>query len=236
MLGPEAPLIALGSVVGMAFTPLVKLDQRGQAVLATAGSFSAVSALFGGPIVAGMLLVEAGIGMGAALIPALLPGLVAAAVGYLIFVGLGSWGGLHEVALTVPGLPAYQGTRLLDLAVGLGVGIAAALVIAVVHRIGARVDGLGAGRGGMPALLLGGGLAVGLLALLAGALGAEPSDVLFSGQAALPALVAEPSLGIVAVLLVAKGRPTRSASGAASGAARCSRPSSWGWPWRRWPS
>jgi hypothetical protein len=75
-------------------------------VLATAGSFSAISALFGGPLVAGMLMVEAGAArLGAALIPALLPGLVAAAIGYVMFVGLGSWGGLNATPLAVPGLP-----------------------------------------------------------------------------------------------------------------------------------
>jgi H+/Cl- antiporter ClcA len=204
VLGPEAPLIALGSVVGMAVAPMIKPDQRGRAVLATAGSFSAVSALFGGPLVAGMLLVEAGLGMGAALIPALLPGLVAAAIGYVIFIGLGTWGGLHQTALAVPGLPPYEGTDVVDLLVGLGVGIAAALVVGLVRRAGLWVDGRRNGPGGIPVLLLAGGLAVGLLALLADALGASPQDVLFSGQSSVPALAAEQSLEIVVILLVAK--------------------------------
>ena len=94
VLGPEAPVIALGSVVGVAATRLVRVGERETAVLSTAGSFSAMSALFGGPIVAGMLLVEGGLAMGKALLPVLLPGLVAAAIGYTVFVGLGDWGGL----------------------------------------------------------------------------------------------------------------------------------------------
>ncbi len=65
-----------------------------------------------------------------------------------------------------------------------------------------------AGRGkqrlGMPVLLLGGGLAVGVLALLADAFGADPEAVLFSGQSAVPSLVAEDSAKVVVVLLVAK--------------------------------
>ncbi|HET6211261.1 MAG TPA: hypothetical protein VFE14_00160, partial [Micromonosporaceae bacterium] len=104
VLGPEAPVIALGSAVGMALTRFVRLGPQGTTVLASAGSFSAISALFGGPIVAGMLLVEGGLGMGAALLPALLPGLVAAAVGYLIFIGLGDWAGLNAPGLVVPNL------------------------------------------------------------------------------------------------------------------------------------
>ncbi len=173
--------------------------------MATAGSFSAVSALFGGPLVAGMQLVEASAArLGAALIPALLPGLVAAAIGYLLFIGLGSWGGLDAIALTVPGLPGYQGTALLDLAVGVAVGVAAAVLIAAVRRLARETAGLSGARLPMPVLLLGGALAVGLLALLADALGADARDVLFSGQAAAPALVAQGSAQVVLVLLAAK--------------------------------
>jgi len=95
VLGPEGPLIALGSAVGMLVTRFVKLDPRAEQVLGTAGSFSAISALFGGPIVAGVMLVESGLEMGALLLPILVPGFVAAAIGYVIFVGFGHWGGLH---------------------------------------------------------------------------------------------------------------------------------------------
>ena len=49
-----------------------------------------------------------------------------------------------------------------------------------------------------------GGLAVGLIALLADGLGADSQDVLFSGQAAIPDLIAESSTGIVLVLILAK--------------------------------
>ena len=204
VLGPEAPLIALGSVVGLAILPLVRLGRQEQAVLATAGSFAAIAALFGGPLVAGLLLLEAGGGLGAALIPMLLPGLVAAAVGYLIFVGLGDWGGLDQTALVVPDLPAYQGTRLLDLLIALIVGIAVALIVALVRRAGTAVAERGGRRLGMSRLLLAGGLVIGLLALLADLLGADPHDVLFSGQSAIPTLVKEDSAGIVTILLVAK--------------------------------
>jgi H+/Cl- antiporter ClcA len=173
-------------------------------VLATAGSFSAISALFGGPLVAGLLLLEAGSGLGAALIGTLLPGLVAAAVGYLIFVGLGDWGGLDQTALVVPDLPAYQGTHLLDLLVGVLVGVATALLVAQIRRAATAVSEGGGRRLGMSRLLLAGGLAVGVLALLADLLGADSRDVLFSGQSSIPTLVTEDSAGIVVIVLVAK--------------------------------
>jgi len=64
VLGPEAPLIALGSAVGILATRFVAVDERAHIVLGTAGSFSAISALFGGPIVAGIMLVESGVEAG----------------------------------------------------------------------------------------------------------------------------------------------------------------------------
>jgi H+/Cl- antiporter ClcA len=56
----------------------------------------------------------------------------------------------------------------------------------------------------MPLLLVLGGLAVGLLAQAAAWLGADSQDVLFSGQASVPAVVAEDSVSIVVILIVAK--------------------------------
>jgi H+/Cl- antiporter ClcA len=80
-----------------------------------------------------------------------------------------------------------------------------ALVIGVVRQIGSEILERGPARLGMGPLLLAGGLAVGLLAQLADLLGANPQDVLFSGQTSLPDLVAEDSAGILLVLIVAKG-------------------------------
>ena len=203
VLGPEAPVIALGSAIGVAVTHVVRVGSQARAVLSTAGSFAAISALFGGPLVAGMLLVEGGLALGTRLLAALVPGLVAAALGYLIFVGFGDWGGLDAPGLVVPNLPLYEGTHLYDLGLGVAIGLLAAVVVAAVNLLGRRVDGLG-GRVGMPALLLAGGLAVGALALAADALGADSQDVLFSGQASIPVVVDADSTRIVVVLVVAK--------------------------------
>jgi chloride channel protein, CIC family len=205
VLGPEAPLIALGSVVGLAVATVGRHGVPEQKVLATAGSFSAISALFGGPLAAGMLLLEAGVGLGSALIAVLLPGLVAAAIGYLVFVGVGDWAGVGSFDLAVPGLPVYDGTHVLDLVLAVVVGVATAIVVVLVKRIAGRTAAEGLKRYGSGSLLLAGGFAVGALALVADWLGANSQDVLFSGQSALPDLVAEDSARIVLVLLVAKG-------------------------------
>jgi H+/Cl- antiporter ClcA len=205
VLGPEAPLIALGSAVGVAAGRIARLDEPSQKVLSSAGSFSAISAIFGGPLPAGVLLVEAGVGLGAALLPVMLPGLIAAAIGYLIFIGIGDWGGLGAAQLSVPGLSEYDSTTVADMVLAVVVGVACAVLVVALHKLARALAGQrDRRRVPLPALLLGGGLAVGLLAQLADVLGANPQDVLFSGQAALPALVAEGSAGVVVVLVLAK--------------------------------
>lgn len=204
VLGPEAPVIALGAIVAGAVSSFARLEGMAAGAIAMAGSFAAISALFGGPIVGGVMLVEAGVGLGAALIPTLLPGFVAAAVGYLIFVGLGDWGGLDAPGLTVPGLEVYEGTQILDLVAAVGAGVATALLLAWIRPLATRMAEAGETRLGLARLLFAGALAIGLIALLADALGANDQDVLFSGQSSIAPLVAS-STGVVLVLLIAKG-------------------------------
>ena len=151
VLGPEMPVIAIGSAAGMAVNHFARLRGRESKVVSSAGSFSALSALFDGPLVAAIMLTESGAGLGANLLTMLLPGFVAAAVGYLIFTGFGHWGGLNAPGLTVPHLPAYTGVHPGDLLAAIVVGILAAIVVAAARRIGAAVNGL-RGRLGMPLL------------------------------------------------------------------------------------
>jgi H+/Cl- antiporter ClcA len=185
-------------------TLFYRANQHEQTVLATAGSFSAISALFGGPLVGGLLMVEGGLAMGTALLPVILPGFVASAVGYLIFIGFGDWGGLEAQGLVVPNLPPYNGTHLADLLVAVAVGILGALAVVAARRLASPLDARARRRAELPVVLVGGGLAVGLLAQTADWLGADSQDVLFSGQASVPDLVAAGSTKIVFILLVAK--------------------------------
>jgi len=178
---------------------------RAHIVLGTAGSFSAISALFGGPIVAGIMLVESSVEAGRRLLPVLLPGFVAAAIGYTIFIGFGHWGGLHQQSLAVPDLPPYNGTHVYDLIVAVVVGLVTAVAVTATRRGAQAVAGPGLRRLGMAPLLLAGGLAVGLIAQTAEWLGADSQTVLFSGQAGVPDLAAADSTKIVVILIVAKG-------------------------------
>ena len=204
VLGPEAPLIALGAIVGGVFTLVARADENGRAVLSTAGSFAAISALFGGPVVGGMMMVEGGLERGKRLLAVLVPGFVAAAIGYVLFVGLGDWGGLATQGLAVPNLPAYNGTHVYDLIIGVVVGVVAAVLVAGIRRAASELAKEGPRRLGLPVLLVGGGLAVGLIAQVADWLGANSQDVLFSGQSVIPDVAATTSAGILLLLLVAK--------------------------------
>ena len=209
VLGPEAPVMAVGSAVGLGITSIVRSDAREQGILSMAGIFSAISTLFGGPLVAGVMLTEGGISLGAVLIPVLLPGFVAAAVGYLVFLGVGPYTGAPAPGLQVPDLPAYVGTSVPDLIIAIVVGVVTAALIVAINGAAKRVAALQDGRQGdravgLVAALLLGGLAVGALAQLATVFGVAPDDVLFSGQASIPALVSESSLIALVVLVIAK--------------------------------
>src|ERR1700729_3804033 len=107
VLGPEAPLIAIGGGLGVIAVRLVKRDApaRVGAVVAAAGSFAAISTLLGSPLLGAFLLMEASGLAGATLELVLLPGLLAAGIGYLIFLGLDAWTGLRTFSLAIPNLP-----------------------------------------------------------------------------------------------------------------------------------
>jgi H+/Cl- antiporter ClcA len=202
--------MALGSAVGLAAMHLVRADPKAESVLGLTGMFAAISTLFGGPLVGGVMVTESGIGLGAKLIPALLPGFVAAAVGYLIFAGLGPYTGAPAPGLTVPDLEPFTGLTVPDLLIAVGVGIATAFVISEVNRAARRLgitgtERLGMSPRGLTVFLVLGGLAVGLLALGAEQLGVDAEDVLFSGQTSIPAVVSQTSLLTLTVLIVAKG-------------------------------
>ena len=108
VLGPEAPLLAIGGGLGVLILHLVKKDAPAQAtmVIGAAGSFAAISTLLGSPLPAAFLMMEvAGLG-GPMLGVVLVPGLLAAGIGSLIFVGLDAWTGFGTFSLAVPNLPS----------------------------------------------------------------------------------------------------------------------------------
>ena len=209
VLGPEGPLIALGAGLGALAVRLVKRDApaRVQSVMAAAGSFAAISTILGSPLTGAFLLMEAsGLG-GPTMQLVLVPGLLAAGIGSLIFVGLNAWTGLGTFSLAIPGLPhvgAPTGAEFLwALAIGLiavpvGSGIRW-LALFLRPHVERRILLL------TPVV----GLAVaGLAIAFAEATGKGSSEVLFSGQSALGPFItnsASYTVGALLLLIVCKG-------------------------------
>jgi chloride channel protein, CIC family len=211
VLGPEAPLIAIGTGVAVFTVQLAKRDAPPQLllVLGAAGAFAAISVVFGSPIMAAIVIIEAS-GLGGATLPLILiPGLVAAGIGSLVFIGMTNWSGLSTSAYSLAplALAAFGTPTLGEIAWTIALGIAAALVTFPIRKVGLRVASLVPGRTFVvvPAV----GLLVAGLAFVFAQLTDEPANlVLFSGQDALGGLVADAgtlTVGTLILLVLCKG-------------------------------
>jgi len=209
VIGPEAPLIALGGGLGVCAVRLASRDAppRAEAVVAAAGSFSAVSTLLGSPLLGAFLLMEAsGLG-GPTMLLVLVPGLVAAGTGSLIFLGLGSWTGLGTFSLVVPDLPAAGTPTVAEFGWAIVIGLAAPVVGAAVRRLALALRPHIERRVVLLTPVVGLAIA-GLAIAFAEASDESSSLVLFSGQTALgPVLdnAAGYSVGTLLLLIACKG-------------------------------
>ena len=209
VLGPEAPLIALGGGLAVLAVGLARrsVPARTTAVVASAGSFAAISTLLGSPILGAFLLMEAS-GLGGAMLGVVLvPGLLAAGVGSLIFIGLGAWTGLGTYSLAIPDLPKFTRPDAPEFGWAIGIGLAAAVVGFGIRRLALAVRPHVEGR--ILVLTPVVGLAVaGLAIAYAAGSGRSYSEVLFSGQSALGPLLTNAagySVGALLLLLACKG-------------------------------
>jgi H+/Cl- antiporter ClcA len=208
VLGPEAPLIALGLVLGIVASRLMRMAGTEGQLLAFAGAFAAIAALLGGPLVAAFMLFEIATSKGMIPAPALgralLPGFVAAGSGALVFTGIEGWPGLHQASLKIPSLPAYDTVQISDLAWSFPLAIAVAAVVVGFRHLAHEVAARGPRR--LELKLVAAGLLIGVLAVVFRAATDRPVElVLFSGQGVLPEIVAEGSAGVLGFLVLMKG-------------------------------
>jgi H+/Cl- antiporter ClcA len=209
VLGPEAPLIALGGGLAVLAVRLARRDMPAQAtaVVAAAGSFAAVSTLLGSPITGAFLLMEAS-GLGGPMLGVvLLPGLLASGVGALIFVGLDALTGFGTFSLSVPGLPHFTRPDIAEFGWALVIGLAAAIVGTAIHRLGLFLRPHVERRMLLLTPVVGMAIA-GLTIAYTEGTGKSYSDVLFSGQSQLGPLIdhaASYSVGALLLLLACKG-------------------------------
>jgi H+/Cl- antiporter ClcA len=203
VLGPEAPLIALGGGLAAALVRLARrpLPASEKTVVAAAGAFAAISTLLGSPIIGAFLLMEmVGLG-GASLELVLVPGLLAAGVGALIFVGLGAWSGLGTFSLEIPGLPHFAHPEVAEFGWAIVIGLAAAVAGVAMRRLALAVRPHVEPRLVLAAPVV--GLAVaGLAIAFAEGSGKASSEVLFSGQTAVGPLITNASAYTVPTLLL----------------------------------
>jgi len=209
VLGPEAPLIAIGSGLGVLALHYLKRDAPAQAVMliAGAGSFAAISTLLGSPLAGAFLLMEVA-GVGAAMTGVVLvPGLLAAGIGALIFVGLDSLTGFGTFSLAVPDLPAFSTPTGAEFLWAVGIGLAAAVVGTAIRRLALLAQPIVARRRILMTPVAGVVVGVAAVAFAAGT-DKGTSEVLFSGQSALPSLIdnaATWTVGALVLLMLCKG-------------------------------
>ena len=165
VLGPEAPLIALGSGLGVLFLHFVRRDAPAMAatVIGAAGSFAAIAVILGSPLVAAFLLMEAA-GLGGGLLSIILvPGLLAAGIGSLIFIGLDSWVGFGTFTLAVSPIPHVGSPNGDEFLWALAIGVGAAVVGTAIRWVGVFLRAVVQPR--MVLLMPVVGLAIGALAV-----------------------------------------------------------------------
>jgi H+/Cl- antiporter ClcA len=211
VLGPEAPLIAIGGGAAVFTVRLAKRDAAPQLLLimGAAGSFAAISVIFGSPIVAAVLVIEAS-GLGGAMLPLIvIPGLIAAGIGSLVFIGMANWTGLDTSAYSlVPlHLPTFTTPTWEEIGWTIVIGVIAGLLTEPIRRIGLETAKVVTKRAFLVIPTV--GVVVGALALLFASTTTHGiNQVLFSGQEQLPGLVDNAgtySIGALAMIFLCKG-------------------------------
>jgi H+/Cl- antiporter ClcA len=208
VLGPEAPLIALGSGLAVLFRDLVRAPATpaSTALMGAAGSAAAISAIFGNPLVGAILLMEvAGVG-GPQLFAVMLPALLASGVGAIVFTGFGRWTGLQVGSLTLdlpspPRLDTGDVVWSVLMAAAIGVGVHYAMTL------GRRTAVTVVSRP-WPVIAVCAVAMAGCLTLYALATGRSPAEAALSGQTALVELAKDPHswpVGALVAVLAFKG-------------------------------
>jgi len=209
VIGPEAPVIALGGGLAVLAVKLARrsIEPSAGAVIAATGSFAAISTVLGNPLAGAVLLLEAsGLGGPMAMI-VMIPGLVGAGIGSLIFLGLDSWTGYGTFSLAIPDLPPAPAINIGQIGWALAIGAAAGIVSFGIRRLALFLRPHVERR--LVLLTLVAGLIIAGLAIAFGEATGQPSSaVLFSGQGALPPLLeqaASYTAGTLVLLVVCKG-------------------------------
>jgi H+/Cl- antiporter ClcA len=212
VLGPEAPLLALGPGLAVLLVGLARRDTQPQALMliGAAGAFAAVSFLFVSPLIAAILMIEA-TGIGGPRLPlVVIPGLLAAGIGSLLAIGIGSWTGLNRSAIALgplQGLPAFGHPTIGQFGWTIALALAVAIIARVIMQGGLLTYRIAAPRPlvVLPAIGL---IVAGLAIAFSQATGKSVNEILFSGESGLGGLVSSAgtwSISALALLIAFKG-------------------------------
>jgi len=190
---------------------LVKKDapDQVQSMIAAAGSFASFSMVFSSPVIAAIILIEA-IGLGGPTLPLIvLPGLLGAAIGSLVYLGLGYLTGLSTdaYALNPLDLPAMGNLTIVEIGWTIAVAVAAAVVGYLIFELGRIIERFVAKRP-MVTVPVAGLVVAGLATAYAGITGQPAYAVLFSGSKALSPVVQQSTglaVATIALLYLFKG-------------------------------
>jgi H+/Cl- antiporter ClcA len=208
VLGPEAPLIAIGGGLAALTVRLANRDAPPMALMmmASAGSFAAISTLLGSPVLGAFLIMEIAGVSGMTLSLVALPGLLAAGIGALVFVGLDNWTGLGSFSLALTSVPPAVPPTLATLAWAVVIGAAAAVLGWLIRSVGLWLRPIVHLNRVLVTSAL--GLLIGSAAMAYQLISGQPfTQVLFSGQDALPELVEKAtdySVGVMILLILCK--------------------------------
>jgi chloride channel protein, CIC family len=192
VIGPEAILLALGSGAALLIAgPLLRsAEPSAKALVGVSGAFAAIATILGSPLIAAVFMLEA-IGFGGAqLFATMLPGLLSAGIGALVFTGLGDWTGFEIQTLGLPPLPDYPRPTFADVLWSLPIAVGCALLAYAIRLTARRVLPIVRAR---PLLLVPAvgavvGAAGGAYALITGH---PPQEALFSGQQTIGTLISD---------------------------------------------
>ncbi len=208
VVGPEAPLLAMGAGLGLLLIRRAQPNspQQAQMLIAAAGSFAAISFLFDQPIIAAILVIEA-TGLAKKQLPLiLLPGLLAAGIGSLVTIGMGQLTGLSTAAYSLSALPLPEEARptLVDFLWTIPLAILVAIGSVIIFRIARAAEPWVVKRLFVfaPAIAM---IVAGLAIAFAHITGKNYSYVLFSGQDQLPGLISGHAGWSVSALLLVLG-------------------------------
>lgn len=199
-LGPEAPLIILGTTLAALLTRK-KDEQTRKAAMFIAGA-AAIGAVFGNPFVTAFMILEFS-ALGIVPFALVVPVMTALAASYVVQIGIWNIPGLTSHPLAVPGLPEYPAINFGDFLSAALVALVAGVVAIVSRSLGNKVQAI-SDKKFVPTLLVSVVIIAVILFITSGVMNINLTQVLFSGNSGMPEMIATTSVGVVVVTLLAK--------------------------------